>query len=229
MGKLDISDSVFENNKDDVAGAIYIRGSTLDISYSALVNNGDIAIYKGISNYVTARITADNNWWGTNDDPSAFVNGEIVSKWIVMTFTNDTPLAQGNNVLLTVALDTLNDWSKLDKILVFARPVTIITPTETFNNQYNVEYTIPEKVTVILATVDNQSIYLYSDKTDTTLRYKNDTTVNLGRDINLTALIKIQSGNNIPMGSVEFYINDKLVGSSDVKMAYYFGFIKQLC
>ncbi len=37
IGKLDISDSVFENNKDDVAGAIYIRGSTLDISYSALV------------------------------------------------------------------------------------------------------------------------------------------------------------------------------------------------
>ena len=216
MGKLDISDSVFENNKDDVAGAIYIRGSTLDISYSALVNNGDTAIYKGISNYVTARITADNNWWGTNDNPSAFVNGEIVSKWIVMTFTNDTPLAQGNNVLLTVALDTLNDWSKLDKTLVFARPATIITPTETFNNQYNVEYTIPEKVTVILATVDNQSIYLYSAKTDTTLDI-NDTTVNLGRYINLTALIKDTIGNNIPMGSVEFYINDKLVGSSDVK------------
>ncbi len=100
----------------------------------------------------------------------------------------------------------------MDKTLVFARPATIITPTETFNNQYNVEYTIPEKETVILATVDNQSIYLYSAKTDTTLGI-NDTTVNLGRDINLTALIKDTIGNNIPMGSVEFYIDDKLVGS----------------
>ena len=105
MGKLDISDSVFEDNKDNVAGAIYIRGSTLDISYSALINNGNTAIYKGVSSYVITKITADNNWWGTNNNPSAFVNGEIVSKWIVMTFTNDTPLTQGNKVLLTVALD----------------------------------------------------------------------------------------------------------------------------
>lgn len=216
MGKLDISDSVFEDNKDNVAGAIYIRGSTLDISYSALINNGNTAIYKGVSSYVITKITADNNWWGTNNNPSAFVNGEIVSKWIVMTFTNDTPLTQGNKVLLTVALDTLNDGSKLDKALEFARPVTIVTPTETFSNQYNVEYTIPEKVTIISATIDNQSIYLYSAKTNTTLNI-NDTTVNLGRNINLTAVIKDAIGNNIPMGAVEFYINDKLVGSADVK------------
>ena len=216
MGKLDISDSVFEDNKDNVAGAIYIRGSTLDISYSALINNGNTAIYKGVSSYVITKITADNNWWGTNNNPSAFVNGEIVSKWIVMTFTNDTPLTQGNKVLLTVALDTLNDGSKLDKALEFARPVTIVTPTETFSNQYNVEYTIPEKVTIISATIDNQSVYLYSAKTNTTLNI-NDTTVNLGRNINLTAVIKDTIGNNIPMGAVEFYINDKLVGSADVK------------
>ncbi len=216
MGKLDISDSVFEDNKDNVAGAIYIRGSTLDISYSALINNGNTAIYKGVSSYVITKITADNNWWGTNNNPSAFVNGEIVLKWIVMTFTNDTPLTQGNKVLLTVALDTLNDGSKLDKALEFARPVTIVTPTETFSNQYNVEYTIPEKVTIISATIDNQSVYLYSAKTNTTLNI-NDTTVNLGRNINLTAVIKDTIGNNIPMGAVEFYINDKLVGSADVK------------
>ena len=216
MGKLDISDSVFEDNKDNVAGAIYIRGSTLDISYSALINNGNTAIYKGVSSYVITKITADNNWWGTNNNPSAFVNGEIVSKWIVMTFTNDTPLTQGNKVLLIVALDTLNDGSKLDKALEFARPVTIVTPTETFSNQYNVEYTIPEKVTIISATIDSQSVYLYSAKTNTTVNI-NDTTVNLGRNINLTAVIKDTIGNNIPMGAVEFYINDKLVGSADVK------------
>lgn len=106
--------------------------------------------------------------------------------------------------------------SKLDKALEFARPVTIVTPTETFSNQYNVEYTIPEKVTIISATIDSQSVYLYSAKTNTTVNI-NDTTVNLGRNINLTAVIKDTIGNNIPMGAVEFYINDKLVGSADVK------------
>ena len=216
MGILNITDSVFEDNKDNIAGAIYIRGSTLDISYSALINNGDIAIYKGISSYVTTTVTANNNWWGTNNNPSAFTNGVSVSKWIVMTFTNNTPLIQANKVLLTVTLDTLNDGSKLDKTLVFTRPLTIITPTETFNNQYSVEYTIPQKVTIIVATIDNQSIYLYSTKTNTTLNI-NDTAANVGRNINLTAIIKDMAGNMIPMGVVEYYINDKLVGNTNVK------------
>ena len=216
IGKLDIINSLFEDNIDSIAGGIYIRASTLDISNSILINNSKFSIYKGITSYATTKITADNNWWGTNEGAVNFVSGVDVTKWIIMTFINNTPIIQGNTVILTVALDTLNDGSKLNNPLLFSRPVSIITPTKTYNNQYTIEYLVVDKITIISAIIDNQIIYLSSDKLNTTLEIS-DVIVNLGRDIDLIANVKDINKVNVNIGFVEFYVNGKLVGTSEVK------------
>lgn len=112
---LTITNSVIENNtgKESTLPAIYVDQSTVDISYSSIVNDlsvetrtasGYSAVYgQGIA-------ILNNNWWGTND-PSTKVTGTNITmdNWVIMNVVaNVTEAIPGDKVGLTVDFNHVN-------------------------------------------------------------------------------------------------------------------------
>jgi len=116
QAKLDVSDSIFINNKarrdggaiyvgsngqasitksefinnsvysDENGDAIYTSGATTINYCIILTNSTKAAVYNAGSNDVNAQY----NWWGTNDNPQSLANTADVSNWIVMNVEADT-------------------------------------------------------------------------------------------------------------------------------------------
>ena len=104
-GTTTIKNTLFENNNADMCGgAIYLKGTTLDISNSALINSSDtngIVIYSmPTSSGVNSKITANDNWWGSNDDPKNLITK--VSTVTLNRWTKNITVNSSNKKNLTI-------------------------------------------------------------------------------------------------------------------------------
>ena len=110
---LNILGSVFENNTaKGNGGAILARGKTT-LSHSSIINNIDSQGY-GIYSYED-NISLDNNWWGSNNPKfERILNIEISNdfRWVLMNFTNITPLMQSSESELIFTFNQTTDKNK---------------------------------------------------------------------------------------------------------------------
>ena len=221
-GSLTIKNTLFDNNKANVSGAaIYVRGSTLTISNSVLLNNIDnngIAIHKGVTSYVSAVVNANDNWWGTNKNPSRFVSsGSNLNRWVILTATNNTAITEGNTVRLTVSLNTYTTGTAngtLDSPIIISRPVVINTTSGVINGilengEFSTDYIVPSGLKIITATVDDETqvIYVKVVKTELTI---NNITAKKGERVDFIANVVANDGEIINRGHVDLYINNEL-------------------
>ncbi|MCE7698031.1 MAG: hypothetical protein K8E24_004075 [Methanobacterium paludis] len=112
-GTLTVGNSTFTGNAATIngraifGGAIYNILSTASVSFCQIIDNGANEIYND-----QGSVTAGYNWWGSNDDPSTYVNSGVdVSPWLVLTVTSDnsTILVGGNS---TVTADLQHDSTR---------------------------------------------------------------------------------------------------------------------
>ena len=74
-------------------GLLYNQKGKMSIEFCDVSNNNVEKFVGG-----TGTLTADNNWWGTNDQPDTKVN-----KWVVMNVAlNDSDLSENNKITLTI-------------------------------------------------------------------------------------------------------------------------------
>ena len=201
-GTLVITDCVFENNKAARdGGAIYIGwNTTATIDKSVFINNsvtgqgyGD-AIYNGykltVNNSVLLTnankyliynkgedndVNAQNNWWGTNDDPSS-LNGAgtyeddwgdeydcppvDVSNWVTMdaSFTPDN--AQAGEEVTVTAVFSNDKLPNGIEVTFTSTSGNLNTVVLTEDAQASTTYTIDETDKVITATSSNVAIVM---------------------------------------------------------------------
>jgi len=230
-GKLTISDTLFENNTADAnGGAIYSRSTTVNVVKSVFINNNDengIAVYGYQTEQISPSITANKNWWATNDNPSSFIGGNgnykpTVNNWAILTITNDTEIKDGNNVKLTVAIDSYTDGetvTKLDSPINVPVPVTISTNKGDINGVLaNGEFTYDldaTGITYISANAEGIEEVLFANTVNTTV-VMDDVTAAKGDNVEYTVKVNSSDGTVINKGVVELYIDDELVATMDV-------------
>ena len=73
-----INNTTFTSNTAQKGGAIYnYSNSTANIHFSRIIQNSGYDIYN-----LNSSLNADNNWWGSNSDPSGRIHGATVSKMV---------------------------------------------------------------------------------------------------------------------------------------------------
>ncbi|MBQ6511315.1 Ig-like domain repeat protein, partial [Methanobrevibacter sp.] len=231
-GKLTITNTLFEENTADSNGAaIYARATTVNVANSVIFANKDaagFAVFGYKTEQVSPSITLNDNWWGTNDDPSDFVGGNrnykpTISRWVILTATNDTPIVEGNNVKITVSLDTYTDGETngtLSTPITIPRDVIIETTFETIegvleNGEFTTDYVIPADLKEIDVYVDIEDVVLYKYKEETTVEIENITAIK-GDTATINAVVKTIAGDNVTGGEVEVYFGDDLVATIPV-------------
>ena len=231
-GKLTITNTLFEENTADSNGAaIYARATTVNVANSVIFANKDaagFAVYGYKTEQVSPSITLNDNWWGTNEDPSDFVGGNrnykpTLSRWVILTATNDTPIVEGNNVKITVSLDTYTDGETngtLSTPITIPRDVIIETTFESIegvleNGEFTTDYVIPADLKEIDVYVDIECIVLYKYKEETTVEIDNITAIK-GDTATINAVVKTIAGDNVTGGEVEVYFGDDLVATIPV-------------
>ena len=164
-----ITNCLFENNTGTSYVVMYLGGGYAKNNVFGY-NEGNLYAYRYGG-------TLDANWWGTNtpDFPN-LVAGTTPSSWIIMNFTNITPITHaGGNSTLFVSLDTVynsvsNTYSKIDgpiptRKLEFDNNVGTVTPNMTninFNTTSNFIYPSNMGLWYVNATIDNQTLWIGS-------------------------------------------------------------------
>ena len=95
-GNMTVVGSIFENNAAEGDGGAIIARRGVSVNYSIFYNNADKNSYS-IFNDTWDEINISNNWWGCNNPNfENLLNFNISDEfnWIVMGFTNATPLIQ---------------------------------------------------------------------------------------------------------------------------------------
>ncbi|MGF7119222.1 chitobiase/beta-hexosaminidase C-terminal domain-containing protein [Methanobacterium oryzae] len=106
-GTLTVNSSSFINNTASVhGGAINNEIGTLNIHFSRIIGNTPQDIY----NWNGGSANAENNWWGSNNNPSARIYGATVTSWLVLTVTTN-PATINSNGTSKITADLLHDNS----------------------------------------------------------------------------------------------------------------------
>lgn len=156
-----VRNSLFEYNSASMGGLIY-NEEYMDFQYNAILDSEAQQANTIFSNE-SGIISIDNNWWGTNN-PSVDDIDFMPETWIVMEFTNVTPLRVNSNAMVQVSLNTLNNGETIDAILPERRATFYADKTEFVENDvefagtYNAE--IFYEGDVLTAVVDNQEVTL---------------------------------------------------------------------
>lgn len=107
---LMIIGSLLENNTAGGEGGAVIARSDASISHCSIINNTDS---KGYGIYSIANsVSLDNNWWGSNNPEfEKIINIDISNefRWIIMNFTNITPLKQNSKSQLMISFNQTTD------------------------------------------------------------------------------------------------------------------------
>ncbi len=230
-GTLTISNTLFENNTADAnGGAIYSRSTKVNVKNSVLINNTDengISVYGHQTEQVAPSITANENWWGTNADPSAFVGGNAkykptVNNWAILTITNDTEIKDGNTVKLTVAIDSYTDGETVTKM---ENPITVPIPVTIKTNKGDIEGVLTNgeftydldatRIKYISANVDGVEEVLYADTVATSIII-DDITAQKGDIVEYVIKVNAADGTTINKGYVVLFIDGDVVNVIEI-------------
>lgn len=111
MATVTARNSLFELNSASEGGVIY-NEQYVDFENCVFIDN-EADEYNVISSNESLIKSINNNWWGTNN-PNKEDIGAMPETWIILKFTNTTPLIINDNVSLQVSLNTLNDGRTID-------------------------------------------------------------------------------------------------------------------
>ena len=216
---LTVTNSVFEDNSvaNNGGGAIYTRYAKVNVSGSVLINNndaGNVEIYRRTTDINTAQITAEDNWWGSNDDPKAKINGGTISSWATLTVTNSTPITQGANVKITASLKSGNNTVSVERPILIHTNLGDIEGTLT-DGEYSTSYAVPSGLKIISATVDSETQVLYVLTTNVTV-IADDITGAMGDRLQYTVKLNSSDASVVNVGTVEVYFGDDLVATMAV-------------
>ena len=143
-GNVNIANSVFENNVASEGSEIYMKAygpdttnlNYLNISNSIIRDDGDSVI---VSNYTNGTLLANNNWWGSNDNPADKVSeGITVDKWVIFNVDPTyVPITEAQDVEITIdfvhVTDAEGTISELEGTLPEEFTVNAMTMTGTLN------------------------------------------------------------------------------------------------
>ena len=216
---LTVTNSVFEDNSvaNNGGGAIYTRYAKVNVSGSVLINNndaGNVEIYRRTTDINTAQITAEDNWWGSNDDPKAKINGGTISSWATLTVTNSTPITQGANVKINASLKSGNNTVSVERPILIHTNLGDIEGTLT-DGEYSTSYAVPSGLKIISATVDSETQVLYVLTTNVTV-IADDITGAMGDRLQYTVKLNSSDASVVNVGTVEVYFGDDLVATMAV-------------
>ncbi|MBF4468046.1 MAG: hypothetical protein ISP01_01440 [Methanobrevibacter arboriphilus] len=218
-GAVDIFGCVFENNKN----AIYVY------QYNATVSNSIILSPVEVTQY--GNLIANYNWWGTNDKPS--ILGPLnytLDYWIVLSVVLSD--VSGYSNLITASLDKFTDGVDIFHFNGYL-------PVREFVLDTNATNGIIDNVSVkgnfvkglfraddygkyyVNSTVDNYTVTKglilapFNSNTEVIVSNPNG---KKGSKINITAFVNKEGVNSTDVneGNVKFYVNDKLIGISNV-------------
>ena len=207
-------------------GAFYADSNT-SLHFNRLLSNGavDVAAAGG------ATVQAENNWWGSNDNPSSRVSaGVVYAPWIMLQI-----FANPGTIHYTDTSNIIADltWNTLDGIIPNAQPggnhipdyipVTFATnlgninPENTETDDGTASSTFTGTVVgtaTVSAQVDNQikSTNVEVEKADSVITVDSASGVYLG-SVDLSATLVDEFGNAISGVLVDFLVDGVLVGS----------------
>ncbi len=162
------SSNLLNNTATGTGGTIYNTGTAI-INFNRIIGTGNVIASPDGS------VNALNNWWGSNDNPSSKVSGNVnVSKWIVLTVTaSQTNVSIGGTSTIIADLrhnnlgeDTLIVYGKLvpanGLLITFANDalgaLTITNGNLDSNNQAITVFTgLASGLSTVNVTVDSQT------------------------------------------------------------------------
>lgn len=225
---LTITNSLFIDNSvsDYGGGAIYTRYAKVNISNSVLINNNDVnnvSLYRRTTDVNTAQITANDNWWGSNDNPKSNINGGTLTRGVILTVGNESEIREGVDVNITVSLNTYTTGAEngtLTSPIGVERDVTIRTTSGEIkgtlvNGEFKTSYSVPSNLKIITAHVDDEDIVLYVVATKVNLTAKN-ITASKGESVDINITVLTEENEKVNTGSVEVYFGDDLITTIDV-------------
>ena len=225
---LTITNSLFLDNKANEygGGAVFAMYSTVNVQSSVLINNGDdhgIYVYGRDADIAPAKVNANDNWWGSNDNPKQFINRGTISRWAILTVSNSSEIRTGENVELTVSINNYTTGSSngtLTNPIKVERPVTIYTNLGNIegtlvNGEFTTDYAVPAGLKIISATVDSETQVLLVISTQTTIKADNITGA-MGDRVDYTVNLTTEDNSIINTGNVEVYFGDDLVATIPV-------------
>ena len=107
---LKIIGSIFENNTAGGEGGAVIARNDAFISHCSIINNFDSKGYEIYS--IANNVSLNNNWWGSNNPEfEKIININISNefRWVIMNFTNLTPLKQNSKLQLMISFNQTTD------------------------------------------------------------------------------------------------------------------------
>ena len=218
---LTVYNSLFENNSVEGlgGGAIYVRAATANIANSVFINNLDnsnYTIYSRVTSYTTPKVTANDNWWGTNDSPKGFVSDKVtLNRWAILTVSNDTEIVAGENVTITANINSYNNGvavGELENPICIPRDVTISTSNGDIkgkleSGEFSYVYNVPLTLKYIKVTVDNQSEMIYLISSTINVKLEN-ITVKKGDRPTYVINVTDDGGTIVNQGNIELFINN---------------------
>ena len=226
QGSITVNGCTFIDNAVGTSyggGAIYSQYSGISVHFSRFVNN---TATKGKDIWGNdGSIDAKYNWWGSNNNPSSNVYGNVdCSKWLYMTITvNPTSIAYGGNGAVTVSFNNAYDGTTVTSlnpanghipdgtIVGFNSLLGTFNPatTTTTNGITTAIFTATSLgMGNINAITDSQTVStsIKVNQAATTLIVNNVTGVN-GKTVGLTATLKDENGNPVSDKTINFTVN----------------------
>ena len=183
---VNVSSSTFINNINygSNAGAITLFTTSCNINNNVFYNNrGSYSVTGANSNIIS------NNWWGSNTPNWAYeTNNVIPETWIIMNFTNTTPISSSaGSTNLIVSLNnvynsTSNSYHLMSGVLPYRNvelgySIGTITPSsDEIQGTINPVFTHPNMDGfMIYAKIDNQTIIIGTTDIYINITVNNDT------------------------------------------------------
>lgn len=197
-GTITARNSVFRLNTAGEKGGAIWNEQYINLEYNAFIGNEAETNNTIYSNSSLIK-SIENNWWG-NNNPKWDKIGVIPDHWVVMTFTNTTPLIEKLDTTLLVTINSLNNGDKLSSNIPIREVVYIANNTvftENFQNINNQTInTCKPEYENISVLIDDQLLTLTPLEANITyiLLDNNQTiqfNINLPNNINGKASIKI--------------------------------------
>lgn len=207
IATVTVRNSLFEANSATNGGVIY-NEQYLDFQYNVFLDN-EAEEYWVVYSDENMIKSLDNNWWG-NNNPVVDEIGVMPKNWIILTFTNTTPLINNSTSNLQVSLDTLNNGEIIaedipDRIAIFSADKTTFAENNIeFKGSFNT--TVQSLGDTINLRVDNQLLSLQP------LIIKKDVFVTFDEIKNSTY------GDNVTISGKFSEVNGRTISNSNVKI-----------
>ncbi len=106
-GHMTITSCSLLNNTSYEGGAICDYMGSSNVSFDRIVGN-TATIGSAIYNMFSSGMDANNNWWGSNNNPSNDVAGFNITSWMILNITTNSS-AISNNSNATITADLTHD------------------------------------------------------------------------------------------------------------------------